>query len=314
MVDGTPINRQEVERQFRNRQSTDAEPGDAEQALGLKLNILNELINNQILLAHAASAGISVSEAEVDQKLTQLEAPYSKEDFDRNLNAQGLNRDELRRQVRENLIVSKLVNKDIASQVTVTDAEIAEYYERNKARFNVPETTFHLAQIEVTPAPTPEVRNLKNDDAKNPAAAERKIQAIYAQLRAGGDFAKLAQAYSEDPRTSVGGGDLGYIPISALDRNPTLKQAVSSLKAGEISGIIRTPAGFHIVKVLEREERGQHTLNEPTIKNGIRQTLANEKEEVLRAAYIENLRNRAKVENFLAEQVAASRGNPPPEK
>ncbi len=310
MVDGKPIYRQDVERQVRNRASTDSDPGDAEQALGLKLNILNELINNQILVAHAEHAGISVSETEVDQKLKELETPYSKEDFERKLNAQGLTRDELRGQVRESLLVTKLINKDISSEVSVTDAEISEFYERNKARFNVPETTYHLAQIEVTPTATPEVRNLKNDDAKNPAAAERKIQALYAQLRAGGDFAKLAAEYSEDPRTSVGGGDLGFIPASSLDQNPALKQAVVSLKVGEISGIIRTPTGFHIVKLLARDERGQRTLDDPAVKNGIRQSLANEKEELLRTAYIENLRNQAKVENYLAEQVVEARGNP----
>lgn len=308
-VDGKPIFRQDVERQYKTRQSTDADAGNAEQALGLKLNILNELINNQILVAHAGRAGISVSETEVEQKISELESPYSKEEFERKLAEQGLNRDELRRQVRESLLVTKLVNKDIASRVTVSDAEVADFYQRNKARFNVPETTYHLAQIEVTPAPTPDVRNLKNDDAKNPAAAERKIQALYAQLRAGGDFMKLAQAYSEDPRTSAGGGDLGFIPASSLDRNPQLKQAVAALKVGEISGIIRTPAGFHIVKLLGREERGQRTLDDPTVKNTIHQSLMNEKEELMRAAYIENLRNQAKVENFLAEQVVAAGGN-----
>ena len=56
------------------------------------------------------------------------------------------------------------------------------------------------------------MRNLKNDDAKTPAEAERKIQALYARLRAGDDFAAVAQEYSEDPRTASGGGDMGYIP------------------------------------------------------------------------------------------------------
>ncbi len=313
-VDGKPIFRQDVERQYKGRMATEADPGNAEQALGLKLNILNELVNNQILVAHAERAGISVSQAEVDKKLAELESPYHKDEFAKKLAEQGLTPDELGRQVRESLLVTKLVNKDISSRVTVSDAEIADFYEHNKARFNVPETTYHLAQIEVTPAPTPDVRNLKNDDAKNPAAAERKVQALYAQLRAGGDFMKLAQEYSEDPRTSAGGGDLGFIPVSSLNQNPQLKQAVASLKVGEISGIIRTPTGYHIVKLLGREERGQRTLDDPTVKNTIRQSLMNEKEEVLRAAYIENLRNQAKVENFLAEQVVAGGGNASPSK
>src|SRR5208283_5631202 len=101
---------------------------------------------------------------------------------------------------RRNIIITKLINKEIISNIKVTDAEIAAYYERNKANFNVPETAYHLAQIEVTPRADPEIRNLKNDDAKTPAEAERKIQALYARLRANEDFGAVAQAYSEDPR------------------------------------------------------------------------------------------------------------------
>jgi peptidyl-prolyl cis-trans isomerase SurA len=309
-VDGKPIYRADVERQYRSRMSTQADPSNPEQALSFKLNILNELINNQILVAHAERSGVSVSETEVDQKLAELGSPYSKEEFERKLTEQGLTREALRQEIRQSLLVTKLINKDISSRLSVSDAEIADFYQRNQSRFNVPETAYHLAQIEVTPVRTPDLRNLKNDDATNPAAAERKIQALYARLRAGNDFAKLAQEYSEDPRTSSGGGDMGFIPASSLEQDPPLKRAVQSIKVGEISDIIRTPSGYHIVKLLGREERGQRTLDDPAVKNAIRQSLMNGKEEMLRTAYIENLRNRAKVENFLAEQVVGAGGNP----
>jgi peptidyl-prolyl cis-trans isomerase SurA len=154
------------------------------------------------------------------------------------------------------------------------------------------------------------VRNLKNDDAKTPAAAERKIRALDARLRAGEDFATLAQEYSEDPRTAVGGGDMGFVPASALNGVPQLKQAVSALKVNQISGIISSRDGYHIVKLLGREERGQRLLSDPRVQNAIRQTLRNEKEQLLKAAYIEDLRNRAKVTNYFAEQIVEEQGNP----
>ena len=315
VVDGKPIYRAEVERQFRSRISqSGTDPSNPEQALSFKLNILNELINNQILMAHAERSGVSVSETEVDQKLAELESPYNKEEFERKLTDQGLTRDALRQEIRQSLLVTKLINKDITARLSVSDAEIADFYQRNQSRFNVPETTYHLGQIEVTPVRTPGVRNLKNDDADNPAAAERKIRAIYARLRAGDDFAKLAKEYSEEPRTSSGGGDMGFVPASALEHDPQLKRAIVALKIGEVSGIIPAPSGYHIVKLLGREERGQRTLDDPSVKNAIRQSLMNGKEELLRAAYIENLRNRAKVENFLASQVVGAGGNPPASK
>lgn len=309
-VDGQPIYREEVERIFRTRVAGGMETASPEQALSFKLSVLNELINNQVLEVHAAHTGIAVSEAEIDSKVGELESPYSKEEFQNKLKEQGLGMDDLRRQVRTDLIITKLMNKEVSSRIAVDDGEIARYYERNKVSFNVPETRFHLAQIEVTPVADAEVRNLKNDDAKNPAAAERKIQALYARLQSGDDFGTVAQEYSEDPRTAAGGGDMGFVPASALDSTPQLKQVVASLKVGQMSGIFRSTVGYHIIKLLGKEEPGQRVLTDVQVQNAIRQTLRNEKEQLLKAAYIEELRNRAKVVNYLAEDIVKAGGAP----
>ena len=309
-VDGEPIFRDQVERVYRSRQGAGSDTNSREEAWSFKLNLLDELINNQILVDHASHAGITVSEAEVDNKVAELQSPYSAEEFQKRLRDQGLEMEDLRKEVRRNVIITKLINKEIISNIKVTDAEIAAYYERNKANFNVPETAYHLAQIEVTPAADAEVRNLKNDDAKTPVAAERKIQALYARLRAGDDFATVAQEYSEDPRTASGGGDMGFVPASALNSSPQLKQAVASLQVNQFTGIIHLPSGYHIIKLLGKEEAGKHTLSEVGVQNAIRQTLRNEREQLLKAAYIETLRNRAKVVNYLAEQIVKGQLKP----
>lgn len=309
-VDGKPILRAQVERYYRSRMAAGADAGSPEQVLSFKLNILNELINNQILMAHAARAGITASEAEVDTKVAELQSPYSKEEFQKRLKDQGLEPGDLRQEVRQSLVINKLINREITSRMAVTEAEIAEYFERNRATFNVPEAQYHLAQIEVTPAAGPQVRNMKNDDAKTPAAAERKIQALHARVRSGEEFATVAQEYSEDPRTAAGGGDMGFIPASALDSNPQLKQAIASLRVGQMTGILRTAAGYHIIKLLGREEAGQRELADPQVQSAIRRTLMNEKEQLLKAAYIEDLRNRAKVVNYLAKRIVEAGANP----
>jgi peptidyl-prolyl cis-trans isomerase SurA len=306
-VDGEPILREQVEKIYRGRATSGSEAVNPEQELSFKLSILNELTNNQILMAHASRARITVSEAEIDTKVAELQSPYTKEEFQKKLTDQGMNLSELRQEVRQSLMISKLVNKEIVSRLSVTDAEIAAFYERNKANFNVPETQFHLAQIAVTSVPDPEIRNLKNDDAKTPAAAERKIRALYAQLQNGESFAKVAQEYSEDAVTASGGGDMGYVRLSDL-KVPQLKQLVNSLKVGQMSGVLTSGNSFHILKLLGREEPGQRQLNDPQVQATIRQNLMNEKEQLLKAAYIEVLRNRAKVSNYLAEQVVDAGG------
>ncbi len=308
-VDGQPIYREQVERLYRGRTAQGTDAATPEEAASFKLNVLNELINNQILVMHASHSRITASEAEIDAKVGELKSPYSPEEFQKKLQEQGLDSEALRKQIRENLILTKLINKDIISHINVTDAEIASYYEKNKANFNVTETTYHIAQIQVTPRPDAEVRNLKNDDAKTPAAAEHKIQALYQGLEHGEDFATVAQEYSEDPSTAAGGGDMGFIPASGL--NAALKQVVNSLKVGQISPIIHSNIGYHIFKLLGVEEAGQHTLNDLRVQSAIRQSLRNEKEQLLKAAYIEMLRNRSKVVNHFAEEVVKDSGLPP---
>jgi peptidyl-prolyl cis-trans isomerase SurA len=310
-VDGKPIFRDEVERYYRSRlTSALSEAGKDEQALSLKLNILNELINNQILLAHASRAGVDISEAEVDKRLAELRTPYSDEEFQKKLKDQGMNLNDLRQQVHDSLLVEKLINKEITSRVSVSDREIAEYYETNKSSFNVPETQYHLAQILVTPTPDPQLRNLANDDAKTPAAAERKIKALSARLRKGEDFERLAQEYSEDPNTVSGGGDMGFISSSVLASQSKILLALQSLKVGEVSGIIRDSGGYHIVKILGREDAGLRPLSDPRVQTSIRQTLMNTKQQVLKTAYIEGLRDQARVSNYLAAQIVKAAGSP----
>jgi peptidyl-prolyl cis-trans isomerase SurA len=308
-VDDQPIYREQVERLYRGRTAQGTDAATPEEAASFKLNVLNELINNQILVTHASHSRITASETEIDAKVGELKTPYTPEEFQKKLQEQGLDNDALRKQIRESIILTKLINKDIISHIDVTDAEIAAYYEKNKANFNVSETTYHIAQIQVTPRPDAEIRNLKNDDAKTPAAAEHKIQALYENLVRGEDFATVAQNYSEDPSTAAGGGDMGFIPASGL--NAALKQVVNSLKVGQVSPIIRSNIGFHIFKLLGVEEAGQHTLTDLRVQSAIRQTLRNEKEQLLKAAYIETLRNRAKVVNHFAEEVVKSSGLPP---
>jgi peptidyl-prolyl cis-trans isomerase SurA len=302
-VDGHPIYRSQIEKIYQRLNGGKSDAEDKAEVLIDELNILNEVINKQILLAYAAHSGITVSESEIDTKMAQLKSPYSAEQFEQRLKAQGITEADLRDDVRTSLTLEKLFNRDVNSRVSVSEAEISAYYERNKASFDVPETRYHLAQIEVTPGSSNEVHNLKNDDAKTAEMAQRKIQALYAQLRAGQDFATVAQNYSEDPKTALNGGDMGFIQESALAANPALEKVIKSLKPGQISGIIAARDGYHIVKLLGIEKAGQEPLSDPEVQSRIRETLLNEKQQLLKAAYIESLRDKAKVRNLLAEQI-----------
>ncbi|HEY1424162.1 MAG TPA: peptidylprolyl isomerase, partial [Candidatus Acidoferrum sp.] len=192
------------------------------------------------------------------------------------------------------------------------------FYNANKAQFNVAEPTYHIAQIKVTPRKDPQLRNLKNDDATNEAEAARKIKMLMDKLNSGVDFAQLARDYSEDTNTVATGGDLGYVPESALSGpqvDPALKKAVAALKPGQVSQPVQARdangPSYHILKLISRETPGLRGVSEPQVQQAIRDTLRNRKEQLLRAAYLAVARDDAKVSNYLAEQVLESNGKLP---
>ncbi len=282
-------------------------PGD-EQLTLQRLQVLRTLIDNEIILQRAEKEGLLATDADVEAKFAELRTPYTQEEFQKLLGDRKMTAEDLKTQLRRELSVEKLINKETTSHITITDKEITDFYNANKSSFNKTEPMIHMARILVTPQPDANVRNLKNDKAQDDMQARKKIQRIYELLQQGGDFAGLAENYSEDANSVQTGGDLGFIGESALDKaNADLRKAVMALQPGQISPVIPTPEGYTILKVLAREPAGQRDLNDPEVQQGIRGTLMNRKDQLLKEAYYETARNEAKVVNYYAASVIADR-------
>ena len=312
VVNGKQIMRQEVEKIFRTRVTADAPAPSQEQALSLKLGILDELIDSEILLERANQMNLVASDAEVDEKFTESKSPYTEEEFQRKLQDSGLTVDDLRNDIRRELSIQKLMNREVVSKITVTDQDVADYYARNRSQFNVAEPQYHIAEIVVTPRADPTIHNRKNDKATNEAEAGRKAAMLVQQLDAGADFSQLAMEYSEDPSASTG-GDLGFQPESAFNKSdPVLKKAVLSLKAGQVTQPIRdSRGGYTIIKLLAKESAGQRELSDSQVQQAIRDGLRTRKEQLLRSAYLIEARDEAHVANYLARQIIESSGKLP---
>jgi peptidyl-prolyl cis-trans isomerase SurA len=311
-VNGTQISRSEVEQYYRTRVNPDTQMPSHEESLSLMLNILDDLINNEILLERAEKLGLSASDGDVEDKFTEFKSPYTDDEFQRQLQARGVTVDDLKKDIRRELSIQKLINAEVNSKITITDQDVTDFYNQNRQQFNVAETQYRLAQIVVTPRKDPEVRNRKNDDATTDAEARSKVAMLIKQLKSGADFSELAMDYSEDPQTAGSGGDLGYVPESSLGQsNPALKKAVMALKPGEISDVIVLPDSYRILKLISKEAPGQRDLNDPTVQQTIRDALRTRKEQLLRTAYLTDARDQAKVENYLAQQVIESAGRLP---
>jgi peptidyl-prolyl cis-trans isomerase SurA len=304
-VNGRPVYYAEVERTYKSQFPGGKAEGESEDQVQLRrLEIVRSLIDNEIMLQRAEKAGLVATDADVDARLNELKAPYTKEEFDKQLKDWGLSLDDLKSQIRKDESVKKLFNKDITSKINISDGDVANFYNANRGMFNLPEPQVHMAQIVVTPRPDPNVRNLKNDKAKTDEEAARKIKAIETRLKQGEDFTMVAQSYSEDPQTTPNGGDLGFLPESSLDKtSPELRKLVLSLQPGQLSPIIHTPEGYRILKMISKEPAGQRDLSDPRAQQSIRETLIERKDQLLKTAYYESARNEAKVVDYMAKNV-----------
>ncbi len=303
-VNDKPITYADLDKQFAFQFGPATDRATDDQLTIQKLEFLRVLIDNEIMLQKAEKLGLLATDADVEAKLNEMKAPYTQEEFQKQLAARKMNVDDLKGQIRRELSIEKLFNKEIRSLISITDQDIRDYYNANKANFNLPEPQVHLAQILVTPFDDPGVRNLKNDKAKNDAQAQQKIRMIEQRLKSGEDFAALAANFSEDPQTAANGGDLGFMGESTLDKaNPELRKLIMSLPAGGASNIIKTQEGYRILKVLSKEPAGQRDLNDPRVQQGIREGLVTRKDQLAKAAFYEAARNEAKVMNYFALKV-----------
>jgi peptidyl-prolyl cis-trans isomerase SurA len=302
-VNGFAITYDELNKVFQQTQQPD-ERSNEDQIMGAKLELLNTMITSEIVKQRAERLGLTAVDADVDAEFNKMKSPYTKEQFEARLTEKHMTADDLKTQIRHDLTINKLINKEITSHVSITDADVANFFAANKAAFNHPEPQIRLAQILVTPNPDSNVRNLRNSKAQNEKQAREKIEDIANRLQRGEDFGMLAQNYSEDPNSASNGGDMGPIPESNLDKvSPELKRLVLSMQPGVVSKVIPTQYGFQILKVISREPAGQRELNDPRVQQEIRETLINRKTNLLQAAFYEVARNESKVQNYLARSI-----------
>ncbi len=303
-VNGHSISNAELDKIYQSQYPQTIERSNEDQVLSNKLEVLNSMITNEIMLQRAEKLGLTAVDADVEAELNKMKAPYTKEEFEKQVAARHMSVEDLKAQIRRDLTVNKLINKEITSRITITDADVTSFYNANKASFNLAEPQVHMAQILVTPFQGQQVRNLKNSKAQSDAEAQTKIKDLSARLQRGEDFGMLAQNYSEDPDSAPNGGDMGFVPQSNLEKaSPELRKLVDSLQPGSYSPAVRTQDGYRILKVITREPAGQRDLNDPRVQQNIRETLLNRKDQLLKSAYYEVARNNAKISNYMAQSI-----------
>jgi peptidyl-prolyl cis-trans isomerase SurA len=302
-VNGKNILRSDMDKYYQANLGDNPQKPSAEQADIVRLNILRQMIEDEILWQRAAKLNLAASDEDVNAKFTEMKAPFTQEEWDKQLQAHGITVDDYKRDLRRQLTRTKLLNKEIESKINITDAEISGYYAAHKAEFNLIEPRYGLARIMVTGAPAPRAGNLQNNKASGDADAKKKIQALHNKLDNGEDFSTS---------TASNGGDMGFVLESQLRGDPEVYNALNKLKPGQITDILpvfdsagpgRRTVGYAIYKLISREAAGQRELNDPRVQQVIRQGLHGGHAQLLQNAYFEILHDEAKVHNYFADQI-----------
>jgi hypothetical protein len=313
VVNGHEITKDEVEKAYRRAAPEGQQPSE-EEIYTAKLNLLSELIVQQLLLEKAAELKVELPDSELDAAFNEAKKNITPSQFDEELKKRNLSAADMREDLRRNLLAQKVVDHEVTTRAAVTEQEIKEFFDTNKAQFNRDEDAVRIAQIVITPVRENQQTNRTASDAGSPAEASAKAQMIMQRLKSGAPFGDVAADYSEDLESAQRGGDLGFVPMSALMKAPApLRDAVLKSNPGTVQ-LVSGNGAYTIVLTVAKDKKGQKDLSMPEVKDGISSMLKQRKETLFRAAFLSDLRNNAQVTNVLARQLVAAQGKPLPAK
>lgn len=238
---------------------------------------LDNLITQELIAQEAKAASVTVSDADVTAEIDLIKKSFgSDEEFNATLAQYGMTLETLQKDTKVNLTIRKILEP----QTDVTDAEIQQFYDENKASLGTPEQV-QASHILV--------------------ATKEEADAILAELKQGADFATLAKEKSTDPGSKDKGGDLGFFGKGAMV--PEFEEAAFALKVNELSGVVQTEHGFHIIKKTAEKAAVVPTFEEK--KEEIRKQLVATEANELSEAWMKEIREKAKITNTLATETPA---------
>lgn len=284
-VNGAVISREDVARAVKvllsqNRITHKLTPEQMKQAEDAALE---QLVSAEILYQAGLKLEIKDLDKQVDEKVTQGKTKFpSTEEYEKALKNADLTEKALKELTRKDIVVGNLVEKEIAGKIDVSDQEAKKFYDDNQDKFKRAESvkaSHILCGVDANASP---------EEKKK---AKEKAEALLKRVKAGEDFAKLAKENSTCP-SSAQGGDLGFFGKGQMV--PSFEKAAFALKPGEVSDVVETQFGYHIIKLTEKKDA--ETIKFDDTKERIKEYLKSQKLQKAVADYITDLKGKMKVE------------------
>ena len=283
-VNGETIDRWELENAIKAVEARSGGPIPLERRDEVVRGLIDQLVSFHVLSQEAHARKMEASDAEVVARIGQFKSGYPNEQaFLQALSAQGLTVDQLQKQTHMGLQASKVVEAEVNSKIAVQDGDVGAFYKQNTDRFKQGETV-HASHILIAVP--------KGADAAQTQQARGRAQQVLKLVRSAGDFAKLARENSQDTGSAANGGDLGFFPKGQME--PTFEKTAFALKPGSTSGLVETPFGFHIIRVLERRPPRTAPLDEVRVQ--IKQFLTSQQQQAKLMAFVNQAKATRKIE------------------
>ncbi|MBI4590641.1 MAG: peptidylprolyl isomerase [Candidatus Rokubacteria bacterium] len=257
-------------------------PGQEE---ALKERVLDRLIESRLQLQEAAREQLTVDEVDVTEQVAEVMKRFNvktQEEFERVVKAQGLTLEGVKKRLREQVLIQKVVRRKVQLRVSVTEQEIEKYFVENREKLETG-LSYHARHILVAPNPAGSEAAWE--------AARAQAEEVWAKVRAGEDFGELARRYSKDP-TARDGGDLGALKQGELAAD--IEGQILRLRSGDASAPYRSNLGFHIFKLEWKEGLSGEALVQA--KQQIRDILFRQKYAARFEAWLGEIKKRAIIE------------------
>jgi len=287
-VNGVAITAMELKRATKNILPVVKQPTASDLAMksDVEKETLSKLISSELLYQEGQKLEIKDIEKKIDEKVAEDKAKFTNpQDFTKAMKDFELDEKSLREYVRRDVVISNFIDKMINSKITITEEDAKAFYDKNSDKFTSPETlkaSHILIGVEVTAS------------EQEKTAAKEKIDKLRKQLADGADFAELAKANSTC-FSKEKGGDLGYFGRGQMVE--PFEKAAWALKTGEMSGVVETKFGYHIIKLTDRKVGEKVDFKE--VKPKIEDYLKKQKVSAAINSVLIDARKNAKVEMLL---------------
>jgi peptidyl-prolyl cis-trans isomerase C len=282
-VNSEKVTKADFERLLRNIELNNRGPVPAERRDEIYRKVLEELVTYTLLRQEAKTRSFTATDAEVEEQLNAMkQAARGEEAFNKALAERKITLERLKTDARTEISIAKMMKAQVANTTEATDAEVKDFYDKNPDRFKRPETV-RASHILLMVDP--------NADEATKQQTKTKIDAILKRAKGGEDFAALAKENSQDG-SAAQGGDLGYFPKEKMV--PAFSDVAFALKTGDVSDVVTTQFGVHIIKVTDRKPAGTVPLEEVSAR--VKDYLTEQKKQQQAQAFIEQVRQKAKIE------------------